>query len=101
MAPIPTETPTQNSPRDPPTSNAGWSKEALFGLLGILFVLLVPCLCLVLKHFCVKRGDARRPQKCADVQVAVDNTPSTRWLPLRRGKGLRMDRRGRSVIVIL
>jgi hypothetical protein len=33
-----------------------WSKEALFGLLGVLVVIIVPCVGLLLKYCLFKRG---------------------------------------------
>lgn len=35
-------------------TDSTWSKEALFGLLGVLFVILVPCVALFLKYVIFK-----------------------------------------------
>jgi hypothetical protein len=44
----------------PSISDPAWSKQDLFGLLGILFVIIVPCVGLLLKYCVLRRGWLRR-----------------------------------------
>jgi hypothetical protein len=62
IAPIQPESAAANAPFDPSIvhQNAHGSKEELFGLLGVLNVVLVPCLDFTLRYFIAKYCSVNR-----------------------------------------
>ena len=89
MAPTPLETAAASAPLAVSSvqQNVGWSKEEIFGLLGVIFVVLVPCLgfalrCLIVKYWGGKRRERRllgmkhrhcSSQRHADLATAENN----------------------------
>jgi hypothetical protein len=65
MAPTPLETAAASAALGMSSvqRNAHWSKEELFGLLGVICVVLVPCLGFALKCFMVRYWSGRRCER--------------------------------------
>jgi hypothetical protein len=117
MAPTPLETAAASAAlaMSPVQENARWSKEEIFGLLSVIFVVLVPCLgfalrCLIVKYWSGKRRERRLPgmkhrhyssQRRADLATAGNNRKSPSIGSGRRNQLRLKGVRNNTVVLVL